>query len=239
MLILYPILLLPTSGVLSIGAENCSVKEWTEQCIMATPLCFGWTNGLINSRCTKFPLSLCLITASRKMSRSIGMGALVGSGMRFISIYLTLLCLNWPSLQSVFGMMQLISLLGYLLQLDILLSRLHMLLRLGGISLVSLVFGNSFGDSKSSKRIKIFLWELTHSRLLINEARCQRGLTALAACDGCPNSVEMCLHVVSRLSLCLRGLVLSTSPKSITNFLFIASSAVDCMESPRAGTESF
>lgn len=46
------------------------------------------------------------------------------------------------------------------------------------------------------ERVKIFIWELSHSRLLTNEARWKQGLTLSGDCGSYLGIVETCLHIV-------------------------------------------
>lgn len=49
---------------------------------------------------------------------------------------------------------------------------------------------------KVYERIKVFLWELCHSRLLTNDSRWRRGLSSSPDCTRCSGGSEDCLHLM-------------------------------------------
>lgn len=49
---------------------------------------------------------------------------------------------------------------------------------------------------KEQERVKVFLWELAHGKILTNEARQRRGLASNGDCTRCALNVEDCIHLV-------------------------------------------
>lgn len=74
---------------------------------------------------------------------------------------------------------------------------------------------------KTQQRVRVFMWELGHSRLLTNEAWWKRNLALNGDCGRCNGHLETCLHMVRDCSEAKEVWLKLLPPNFISKFFSI------------------